>query len=74
MATRFIDEFTRRKNEILYGKEALDSEYIDRVTDRLVMRDMRIAVRFAILLRDQEWRGYLEKVFKEQADNSKFEL
>ena len=61
---RFIEDFTNQKNIMLYQKEA-DSDYIDRSTERLVVRDLKIAVRFAILLRDQEWRGYLNRVFQQ---------
>jgi hypothetical protein len=60
---RFIQQFTSKKNEVLYGKQVANSEYIDRVTEKLVLRDIRIAVRFAILLRDQEWSGYRDGRF-----------
>ena len=63
IAHEFIDEFTRKKNTELYGKEAVNSEYVDTITEKLVLRDLKIAVRFSILLRDQEWKGYLEKVY-----------
>ena len=63
VAHEFINEFTRRKNQALHGKEASKSDYVDEITERLVIRDLKIAVRFSILLRDQEWKGYLEKVY-----------
>jgi hypothetical protein len=70
----FLAEFTRKKNEILYGKAAADSRFIDRVTEKLVLRDVRIAVRFAILLRDQEWSGVRDALFRRQQRQWKFEL
>lgn len=63
IANEFINDFINRKNEILYGKEAGNSEYIDKITEKLVLKDLKIAVRFAILLRDQELQGYREKIF-----------
>ena len=66
VANEFINEFNRRKNDILHGAEAAQSDYVDNVTEKLVIRDLRIAVRFSILLRDQEWKGYLEKVYAKQ--------
>ena len=66
LAHNFIDEFMHQKNVALYGEDAASSEYVDRSTERLVLRDIRIALRFAILLRDQEWRGYLDRVFQKQ--------
>ena len=62
---RFIEEFMYQKNVVLYGLEAANSDYIDRSTERLVLQDLKIALRFAILLRDQEWRGYLDRVFQQ---------
>jgi hypothetical protein len=49
---RFISEFTKEKNENLYGKEAADSLQIEQTTEKLVVRDVKIAVRLSILLRD----------------------
>lgn len=43
-------------------------------SQKLVVRDLRIAVRFSILLRDQEWTGYREKIFSRQQKRWKFEL
>ena len=63
IANEFINDFINRKNEILYGKEAGNSEYIDKITEKPVLKDLKIAVRFAILLRDQELQGYREKIF-----------
>jgi len=63
IANEFIAEFINKKNEILYGKDAGNSEYIDKITEKLVLKDLKIAVRFAILLKDQEWNGYLDKKF-----------
>lgn len=74
LAHNFIDEFMHQKNVALYGEDAASSEYVDRSTERLVLRDIRIALRFAILLRDQEWRGYLDRVFQKQQSGWKFEL
>ena len=74
ITTQFISEFISKKNEILYGQEAADSEHIDQITEKLVVRDLRIAVRFSILLRDQEWTGYREKIFSRQQKRWKFEL
>jgi hypothetical protein len=50
--SEFINEFINRKNALLHGTDASNSEYVDRVTERLVYRDLRTAVRFSILLRD----------------------
>lgn len=69
----FIGEFIRAKNEALYGKAA-GSEYVEQVTERLVMRDLKIAIRLSVLLRDQEWKGYLEKIWARQQRQWKFEL
>lgn len=66
IANEFITNFISKKNEVLYGKEAANTEYIDQVTEKLVVKDLKIAVRFSILLRDQEWHGYLEKIFSRQ--------
>lgn len=66
IANEFITNFISKKNEVLYGKEAANTEYIDQVTEKLVVKDLKIAVRFSILLRDQEWQGYLEKIFSRQ--------
>ena len=74
LTSRFLAEFTREKNALLYGKAAADSRHIDRVTEKLVLRDVRIAVRFAILLRDQEWSGFREALFRRQQRAWKFEL
>ena len=74
ITTQFISEFISKKNEILYGQEAADSEHIDQITEKRVVRDLRIAVRFSILLRDQEWTGYREKIFSRQQKRWKFEL
>jgi hypothetical protein len=63
---RFISEFTREKNRILYGKQGADSEWVDQVSEQLVVRDVKIAVRFAILLRDQEWSGFRDGLFRRQ--------
>jgi hypothetical protein len=71
---RFIDEFMYQKNVALYGQEAANSDYVDRSTERLVLQDLKIALRFAILLRDQEWRGYLDRVFQKQQKRWTFEL
>jgi hypothetical protein len=69
----FLGEFIRAKNEALYGSAA-GTEYVEQVTERLVMKDVKIAVRLSVLLRDQEWRGYLEKIFARQQGRWKFEL
>lgn len=74
ITTEFISEFISKKNEILYGREAANSAHIDQITEKLVVRDLRIAVRFSILLRDQEWTGYREKIFSRQEKRWKFEL
>ena len=74
VAHEFINEFTRRKNEALHGKEAINSEYVDNITEKLVNRDLKIACRFSVLLRDQEWKGYLEKVHARQQKSWAFEL
>jgi hypothetical protein len=66
LTNEFINTFIKQKNETLYGVEAANSEYVEISTERLVLRDLRTAVRFSILLRDQEWDGYLEKVFNRQ--------
>jgi hypothetical protein len=50
--TEFISEFILRKNALLHGTDASNSDYVDSVTERLVFRDLRTAVRFSILLRD----------------------
>ena len=70
----FIKQFVHRKNELLYGKDAANSEFIDQMTEKLVVRDLKVAVRFSILLRDQEWKGYLEKMYKHQKSQWQFEL
>lgn len=73
-ADRFISQFTHKKNQILYGEQAANSEFIDQVTEKLVLRDVRVAVRFAILLRNQEWSGYRDSVlFRRQERQWKFE-
>jgi len=74
ITTEFISEFISKKNEILYGREAANSAHIDQITEKLVVRDLRIAVRFSILLRDQEWTGYRDKIFSRQQRRWKFEL
>ena len=60
----FLDDFIRAKNQALYGKAA-GTEYVEQITERLVLRDVKLAVRLSVLLRDQEWSGYLKKVFRE---------
>jgi len=52
ITNEFISEFIRKKNEVLYGKGKAETAHIDKITERLVARDIRIAVRFSILLRD----------------------
>lgn len=47
----FLGEFIRAKNGALYGKAA-GTEYVEQITERLVVRDMKIAVRLSVLLRD----------------------
>ena len=61
-ADRFIKKFTHAKNTALYGAKAANSEFIDRVSERTLLRDLRLAVKFAVLLRDQEWQGYRDAV------------
>ena len=39
-----------------------------------MVSDLRVAVRFSILLRDQEWAGYLDNHFAYQRKERKFEL
>lgn len=70
----FIADFTSTKNAVLYGEEAAASEQVDQGTEKLVVRDVRIAVRFAVLLRDQEWSGYRDGLFQRQQRQWKFEL
>jgi hypothetical protein len=49
----FLMEFTRRKNLKLYGKEEPNEvKMMSRVTESLVNRDIRVAIRHSILLRD----------------------
>lgn len=49
----FVTEFLRQKNIILYGeKKKHDPLTVEKVTERLVIRDIRLAIRFSILLRD----------------------
>jgi hypothetical protein len=74
ITNEFINEFIFKKNEILYGEEQANSDYIDQVTEKLVVKDLKIAVRFSILLRDQEWHGYIEKIFAGQQKSWQFEL
>jgi hypothetical protein len=69
----FLGDFIRAKNGRLYGSAA-GTEYVEQVTERLVMRDLKIAVRLAVLLRDQEWKGYLETIFSTQQAAWTFEL
>ena len=38
ITTQFISEFILKKNENLYGQEAANSEYIDQITEKLVVR------------------------------------
>jgi len=71
---RFITAFTTEKNEALYGKEAATSQYVEQITEKLVVRDVQIAVRLSILLRDQEWGGYRDGLFRRQQKQWKFEL
>ena len=70
---RFLTTFTEQKNKQLYGNAASESEFIDRVTEQLVLRDIRLVVRLAVLLRDQEWRGYRQGHYKYQKKQYKFE-
>jgi hypothetical protein len=72
-ADRFVTHFTAKKNELLYGKKAANSEFIDRVTEKLVLRDIRLTVRLAILLRDQEWSGYRDGLLRHKERQWKFE-
>jgi len=74
ITNEFIQDFIQKKNEILYGKKEANSARVDQITERLVTRDLKIAVRFSNLLRDQEWNGYLDKIFSRQRNNWKFEL
>lgn len=71
---RFLEEFVAQKDEILYGQGAEGSQPSAQSTERLVVRDVKIAIRFAILLRDQEWRGYREAIFRQQKEQWKFEV
>ena len=40
----------------------------------MVLKDIRAGIRASILLYEQEWNGYLEKIFKKQESGYKFEL
>ena len=58
---------------MLHGKKAADSAYIDRVTESLVLKDIKTVVRISVLLRDQEWRGYREAMMRHAERQWKFE-
>lgn len=51
-ATKFVTLFTTEKDLALHGKKAASSPLVDRVTEKLVLRDVKLAVRLAVLLRD----------------------
>jgi hypothetical protein len=70
---RFINDFTKEKNDTLYGK-GHDELHVEQITEKLVVRDVKIAVRLSILLRDQEWSGYKDAIFKRQQKQWRFEL
>ena len=70
----FLVEFTNKKNEALYGEGASESEKIMKTTEQMVLRDIRAGIRASILLYEQEWKGYLDKIFKQQERSYKFEL
>ena len=73
LTTIFLENFTSKKNATLYGSDATP-KMIERHAETLVVSDLRIAVRFSILLRDQEWSGYLDNHFAFQRKERKFEL
>ena len=66
-----MEEVTNRKNSILYGGE---KSQINANAERVVVRDVKVATRFSILLRDQEWSGYLERHFAKQRKGREFEM
>lgn len=74
LTSNFIDEFIEKKNEFLYGRNQAESAHVQRTTERLVLQDIRVALRYSILLRDQEWKGYLDKQYEKQEKSWKFEL
>ena len=70
----FLDEFVKKKNEELYGEGAHLSKKIQESTEQLVLKDMRASIRGSTLLYEQEWQGYLQKIFDAKSKLYKFEL
>lgn len=48
----FLIDFTNNKNKNLFGEDANNFDLMDQTTERLVLRDVKIAIKFATLLRD----------------------